>query len=127
MTASSPLRALVVDDNFAFRSLAVALLQKRGFLVAQAVDAGEALEFLEREHFDLVLLDLNMPGMQGAELCGIIRNQLGLRHLPIIAYTADGLGTTLEVAQEAGFDDLLLKPVNHAKLEQILAERFLKE
>lgn len=117
--------ALVVDDNFAFRSLAVALLEKRGFDVREAVDANEALVRLQNESFDLVLLDIHMPGMKGDELCRFIRRYLGLKHLPVIAYTADGLGTCLEIAQEAGFDDVLLKPVNRAKLEQILADRFV--
>lgn len=116
--------ALVVDDNFAFRTLASAYLQRSGFAVREAVDAEQALEWLRGATFDLMLLDIHMPGMQGDELCRHIRSELGLRELPIIAYTADGLGTSIEIVREAGFDDLLMKPVNRARLEQILAERF---
>lgn len=116
--------ALVVDDNFAFRTLASAYLQRSGFAVREAVDAEQALEWLRSASFDLMLLDIHMPGMQGDELCRHIRSELGLRDLPIIAYTADGQGTSIEIVREAGFDDLLMKPVNRARLEQILAERF---
>lgn len=117
-------RALVVDDNFAFRTLASALLQRSGFTVFEAVDAAQALSCLRGADFDLVLLDIHLPGMQGDELCRMIRSELDLHELPVIAYTADGLGTSLEIVREAGFDDLLMKPVNRAKLEQILEERF---
>lgn len=116
--------ALVVDDNFAYRTLASAYLQRSGFAVREAVDAEQALKWLRSATFDLMLLDINMPGMPGDELCRHIRSELGLRDLPIIAYTADGLRASIEVVREAGFDDLLMKPVNRARLEQILAERF---
>lgn len=116
--------ALVVDDNFAFRTLAAAYLQRSGFSVREAFDSVQALDWLREEHFDLVLLDIHMPGMPGDELCRAIRDELGLRDLPVIAYTADGLGTSLEIVREAGFDDLLMKPVSRARLERILAERF---
>lgn len=117
-------RALVVDDNFAFRTLASALLQRSGFTVYEAADAGQALSWLRGADFDLVLLDIHLPDMQGDELCRVIRSELDLHELPVIAYTADGLGASLEIVREAGFDDLLMKPVNRARLEQILAERF---
>lgn len=116
--------ALVVDDNFAYRTLARAYLERRGFGVREAVDAAQALQWLRCESFDMVLLDIHLPGMQGDELCGLIRSELGLHNLPVIAYTADGLGTSLEIVREAGFDDLLMKPVKPARLEQILLERF---
>lgn len=116
--------ALVVDDNFAFRTLASAYLQRSGFAVREAVDAEQALQWLRSATFDLMLLDIHMPGMQGDELCRHIRSELGLRDLPIIAYTADGLGTSIEIVREAGFDDLLMKPVSRSRLDQILAERF---
>lgn len=116
--------ALVVDDNFAFRTLASAYLQRSGFTVREAVDAEQALNWLRSATFDLMLLDIHMPGMQGDELCRHIRSELKLRDLPIIAYTADGLGTSIEIVREAGFDDLLMKPVNRSRLDQILAERF---
>lgn len=116
--------ALVVDDNFAFRTLAAAYLQRSGFAVREAIDGEQALKWLRSASFDLVLLDIHMPGMQGDDLCRHIRSELGLRDLPIIAYTADGLGTSIEIVREAGFDDLLMKPVNRSRLDQILAERF---
>lgn len=115
---------LVVDDNFAYRTLARAYLERRGFGVRDAVDAAQALQCLRCESFDLVLLDIHLPGMQGDELCRLIRSELALHNLPIIAYTADGLGTSLEIVREAGFDDLLMKPVKPARLERILLERF---
>lgn len=116
--------ALVVDDNFAYRTLARAYLERRGFGVREAVDAAQALQWLRSASFDLVLLDIHLPGMQGDELCRLIRSELALHNLPIIAYTADGLGTSLEIVREAGFDDLLMKPVKPERLERILFERF---
>lgn len=116
--------ALVVDDNFAYRTLALAYLRGGGFSVREAVDAAQALQWLRSTAFDLVLLDVHLPGMQGHELCRLIRSELGLRDLPIIAYTADGLGTSIEIVRESGFDDLLMKPVKRGLLDRMLLERF---
>lgn len=114
-------RALVVDDNFPFRSLVVAVLRTRGFTVDGVEDAKEALGCLQEKCYDLILLDIKMPGLSGFDLCRMIRRQLGLVRVPIVAYTADGLGTTPEAARAAGFDDVLIKPLVAARLDQILA------
>lgn len=112
---------LVVDDNFPYRSLAMAMLQARGIPVDGAEDADEALIRLQARPYALVLLDINMPGMSGNDLCRMMRRQLGMTTVPIIAYTADGLGTTPEAALAAGFDGVLLKPLAAARLDQLLA------
>ena len=112
---------LVVDDNFPYRSLAIAMLQARGISAEGAEDADQALKRLQEQPYALVLLDINMPGMSGNDLCRMMRRQLGMTTVPIIAYTADGLGTTPEAALAAGFDGVLLKPLVAARLDQLLA------
>ena len=109
---------LVVDDNFPYRSLAIAMLQAWGISAEGAEDADQALKRLQEQPYALVLLDINMPGMSGNDLCRMMRRQLGMTTVPIIAYTADGLGTTPEAALAAGFDGVLLKPLAAARLDQ---------
>lgn len=117
-------RALVVDDHFAYRALAAALLEKRGFAVEGAEDASNALVCLEQGSFDLLLVDLHMPGMAGNDLCRMIRRDIGLCRIPIIAYTADGLAGAQLAKERGGFDGVLVKPLSALSLDSILSRCF---
>ena len=120
-------RALVVDDNLIYRTLVVSLLERRGFAVDSAEDARAALGCLQHDSFDLLLIDLHMPGMPGNELCRVIRRDLGLRDVPIVAYTADGLAASQLAEAGSGFDDVLLKPLDASNLDRLLARHFRDE
>ncbi|MBS1190971.1 MAG: Response regulator receiver [Rhodocyclaceae bacterium] len=117
-------RALVVDDSVIARTLAAAMLAKRDFDVTQAEDAQNALRRLQDHCFDLVLLDIGLPGMSGTALCQVLRHELGMVDLPIIAYTAHGELTSLARMRLAGFDDFLIKPVSMGALDLALDHAF---
>lgn len=105
-------KALLVDDNALNSRLAATLLGRLGWLPTVTDDGLHALSLLARERFDLVLLDLRMPLLGGEEVCRRIRQDLGLRDLPVIAYTAHGVPEEKARIVAAGFNGLLLKPTS---------------
>lgn len=106
---------LVVDDDPEVARLLVALLAFHGF-EAQSTDSGErALELLSQQTFQVVLLDVRLPGMNGFETCGRIR-QIHGPSLPVMILTAFGDSTAVRQALQAGADDFLHKPVDTAAL-----------
>jgi signal transduction histidine kinase/CheY-like chemotaxis protein len=112
------LRILVAEDNAINQRLATRLLEKRGHKVSVTATGREALEMLAQGNFDLVLMDVQMPDMDGLQATGLIRereNRLGL-HTPIIALTAHTMKGDRERCLDAGMDDFITKPVNAAEL-----------
>ena len=109
-----PTRVLLVEDNPVNQMLAVRMLEKRAFHVSCAGNGLEALEALKKDSFDLVLMDIQMPGMDGFEATAAIRRaeqQTG-QHLPIIAMTALAMKGDKERCLAAGMDGYVSKPVS---------------
>lgn len=117
----APLRLLLVEDQEVNRAFVQRLLERQGHRVDPAADGLMALDLLERERYDLMLLDIQMPGMGGEEVIGRVRDrerQSG-DHLPTIALTAHALAGDREKLISAGFDGYVAKPV---QMDQLLAE-----
>jgi len=122
-----PLKILLAEDSLVNQKLAVAVLSKHGHDVVVTNNGREALAALESQHFDLVLMDVQMPEMDGFEATAEIRaagRRTG-RHVPIIAMTAHALKGDRERCLEAGMDEYVAKPI-HAKqlfetIEAVLA------
>ncbi|HVQ74672.1 MAG TPA: response regulator, partial [Candidatus Binatia bacterium] len=114
------LRVLVAEDNAVNQLLAVRLLEKRGHEVVVAATGTAALEALETQSFDLVLMDVQMPEMDGLEATIAIRarERASARdtHIPIIAMTANAMVGDKEQGLEAGMDAYLSKPLQVAAL-----------
>ena len=110
---------LIVDDNAVNTWLAVRLCEKIGWVADSAVSGKSALAALRERKFDLVLLDLRMPGMQGTEVCGRIRRELGLTDLFVVAYTAHCTEQDNLELQNQGFDALLIKPATLAAFQRL--------
>jgi PAS domain S-box-containing protein len=113
---------LVVEDNEINQIVAVDLLQNLGIQVAVASNGRQALKLVKQEDYDAVLMDIQMPGMDGYETTRKIRSRSGCsaEELPIIAVTAHALAYDREKALLAGFNDYVSKPVNHAQLTTAL-------
>lgn len=105
-------RMLVVDDDSETASAFAALLELEGALVATAHDGEDALALLERNHVDLLVCDIGMPGMDGYELMGRVRANPRLAQLPAIALTGYAVGADDQRARASGFDLTLTKPVS---------------
>ncbi len=114
------LRILLAEDNRVNQMLAVALLQKEGHSVEVAIDGREALAKLDTHEFDLVLMDVQMPEMDGIEATAIIRQKerTSGKHIPIIALTAHAMKGDREHCLHAGMDGYVAKPIK----PQILME-----
>jgi len=120
---SRELRVLVVEDNLVNQQVAVGLLQRQGIDPVLASHGLEGLDRLLNGTFDLVLMDVQMPGMDGlATTRAIRRGEGGDRHrsVPIVAMTAHAMQQDREAALAAGMDDYLTKPVSALKIASLL-------
>jgi CheY-like chemotaxis protein len=117
-TSNRPLNILLVEDNVINYTLATRVLEKRGHTVTVAMSGTEALAAMETRSFDLVLMDVQMPGMDGFQATGIIRTrELALgRHTPIMAMTAHAMKGDRQRCLQAGMDGYVSKPINIAEL-----------
>ncbi|HPM81481.1 MAG TPA: response regulator [Candidatus Anammoximicrobium sp.] len=122
--ALPPLRILLAEDSLVNQRLAVAMLEKQGHTVTVASDGQAALEALQDGALDLVLMDVEMPKMDGLEAAAAIRRREGDSggHVPIIAMTAHAMKGDRERCLEAGMDDYVSKPIRAADLFQKIAE-----
>ena len=111
------MRALVIEDSRAMRSILAEILGDLGFEVAPAVDAEEALEILENDQdFKLALVDWNLPGMSGLDLVIAIRERSGLGDIKLMMVTTETqLGRVVE-ALDAGADEYIMKPFDREML-----------
>ncbi|MBL3601821.1 MAG: PAS domain S-box protein [gamma proteobacterium endosymbiont of Lamellibrachia anaximandri] len=115
-------RVLLVEDNEINQELTKELLSDRGFIITSVWNGKEAVEILQKEHFDGVLMDLQMPVMDGYTATRIIRNQVKFKELPIIAMTANIMENDRAEAKAAGMDDHIGKPLDVNKLFTVLAK-----
>jgi CheY-like chemotaxis protein len=112
------LRVLLAEDNVVNQRLAASLLGRRGHKVTIAANGREALDALERNAFDVVLMDVQMPEMGGFEATAAIRERERTTggHLPVIAMTAHAMKGDRERCLAAGMDEYLTKPLDSRKL-----------
>src|ERR1019366_6483899 len=103
---------LLVEDNAVNREISLAVLRRAGVSVSVACDGQEALDMLDRQQFDGVLMDCQMPVMDGYAATRALRRQSRWRELPVIAMTADALVGDRDKALAAGMNDHVAKPIN---------------
>jgi CheY-like chemotaxis protein len=122
-------RVLFAEDNIVNQTLAVRLLEKRGYSVIVVGDGRAAVEAFEKDQFDVVLMDIQMPGMDGFEPTAAIRAKEKLTggHIPIVAMTAHALKGDQERCLSAGMDGYVSKPIRTSELfstiERVLANK----
>jgi adenylate cyclase len=113
---NDPQRILIVDDNEANRDILEARLKVHGYELLQAADGEEALAAVQRDHPDLILLDVMMPKLDGVEVCRRIKGDATLPFTPIILVTSKSDTRDIIAGLDAGADEYLTKPVDQAAL-----------
>lgn len=113
---------LLVEDNEVNQQVAVELLELAQCEVTVASDGQQAVSLVSKHQYDAVLMDIQMPVMDGFEATQLIRHQLGFTELPIIAMTANALASDKEACIEAGMNDHVAKPIDPERLFKVLNE-----
>lgn len=114
-------KVLCVEDNPTNMLLVARIVEAEGHELWQATTGHEALEILEqKENPDIILLDINIPGMDGLEVARRIKGDERLKHVPLIATTANVLVGDRERCLEAGCDEYMPKPLDIRKLRQLI-------
>ncbi len=119
-TGKQRLTILVVDDDETNLTLARALLEADGFAVVTAMDAMSTFDVLKDVDPALILMDIQLPGMDGWELTRRLKKNIVTSHIPVIAVTAYGQQGDAERARQAGFVEFVAKPVSTRDLPSII-------
>ncbi len=122
-----PLRILLAEDNAVNQKLAVLTLKKMGYNADIAANGLEVLEALERQDYDLIFMDIQMPEMDGIQATKELILKYGKDRPTIIAMTANAMEGDREKFMEAGMDDYVTKPINLRIIQNMLKKVFLKE
>lgn len=113
---------LIAEDDPASRELLVEVLRKAGYSVVEASDGAEAVALLDQQRPDLVLLDIQMPKLDGFQVLQHLRQHLAAPQPRVVAMTAHALVGNREHALELGFDEYLTKPIEIAMLRRRIEE-----
>jgi CheY-like chemotaxis protein len=113
---------LVIEDNPSNLKLVRICLEKRGYTISAASDAEEGLEFLKSNQPDLILMDLQLPGMDGWQLASLLKKNPQTQNIPIIALTAYAMKGDELKAASAGCDGYITKPFDTRTLGQTISD-----
>ena len=114
-------KILIVEDNPRNMRLLEMTLRAKGYTLLTATDGGEALDMAVRERPDLIIMDIQLPKVNGLAVTRKLRETPEFRHTPIIAITAYAMKGDREKAIEAGCDAYLPKPINTRELPEVIA------
>jgi len=120
MAGSSPRKILVVDDLSDMRNILRITLERDGWTVIEAATGTQAVGLIEGEKPDVILMDYNMPEMNGIDACHTIKHSSQSSHIPVLIYTGAGSESARDAAMQAGAVDFLLKPLMPADLRAIV-------
>lgn len=118
---AEPRRVLIADDSASSRDLLRSILEASGYIVADARDGEQVLKIIESFRPHLVILDLQMPRVDGYATATVLKHNPGLQRTPMIALTAALTQTAPERIAEAGFSAYLVKPIRPTSLRQSVA------
>lgn len=120
-------RILIVEDNPINMRLLKMTLRAKGYILLEATDGAEALDTAIKERPDLIIMDIQLPKVNGLDVTKKLRRIPEFRHTPIIAITAYAMKGDREKAIEAGCDAYLPKPINTRELPGMIAEMLLHQ
>jgi CheY-like chemotaxis protein len=117
----TPKSVLIAEDSSVIQNLAKKILEFQNFEITAVKNGEQVLQLLLKENFDIILLDINMPVMDGMECVKAIRNMnVDKSAIPVVAITGNARNYTEAEFKEAGFNDVLMKPLNFDKLVMVV-------
>ena len=117
----TPKSVLIAEDSSVIQNLAKKILEFQNFEITAVKNGEQVIQLLQKESFDVILLDINMPVMDGMECVRSIRKMKGEKsEIPVVAITGNARNYTEEEFKEAGFNDVLMKPLNFDKLVMVV-------
>lgn len=119
-----PTKILVVDDNPTNLKLACDVLDLAGYKVERAINVEAALEIINHEQLDLILMDIELPGTDGLTFTKMLKNNAPTKHIPVVALTAFAMKGDDQKAIRAGCDGYIAKPINTRTFPDQVAEFF---
>jgi two-component system cell cycle response regulator DivK len=117
---------LIVEDNAANMKLASFLVEKAGHTVLTAVDAEAGLLLARERHPDLILMDIQLPGMDGMEAIRVLKADDATRSIPVVALTALAMKGDEERIRAAGCDGYIAKPIRYQEFLTAIGERLVR-
>ncbi|WP_367914554.1 response regulator [Leadbetterella sp. DM7] len=120
----TPNRVLIAEDSSVIQNLVKKILEFQNFEITAVKNGEQVLQMLQKEHFDIILLDINMPVMDGMESVKAIRAlaDKDKARVPVVAITGNARNYSEEEFKEAGFNEVLMKPLNFDKLVMVVKE-----
>jgi len=117
-------KVLIAEDSSVIQNLAKKILEFQNFDITSVKNGEQVVQILEKEDFDVVLLDINMPIMDGIECVKSIRANSDSKKskVPVVAITGNARNMTEEEYKEVGFDQVLMKPLNFDKLVMVVKD-----
>lgn len=115
-------KVLIVDDNEMNRLVAATILKSYNVAVAEADSGPNAIELMRNQTFDMVLMDIQMPGMNGYEAASIIRKEIS-KEIPLVALTANAISGEQQKCLDAGMDDYISKPFDEGDFISLICKR----
>jgi len=113
-------KVLLIDDSDFNRKIVEVILSSRGYELLQAKDAKQGLEMAKKHKPDLILMDIQLPGMDGYQATRILKSDETTRDIPVIALTANAMPQHTEKAREAGCDGYITKPFDTRSLPGLI-------
>ncbi len=120
----TPNRVLIAEDSSVIQNLVKKILEFQNFEITAVKNGEQVLQMLQKDHFDIILLDINMPVMDGMESVKAIRALADKEKaaVPVVAITGNARNYSEEEFKEAGFNEVLMKPLNFDKLVMVVKE-----
>lgn len=118
---------LIADDSSTMRAMLVAIVEALGdYRVVEASSGFDALRLLPRDHFDLIMTDINMPDINGLELISYLRNNPNYKNIPVFIISTEGSAKDIEKGKQLGADEYVVKPFSPVILQQMI-NRYLNK
>ncbi len=117
-------KVLIAEDSSVIQNLSRKILEQQNFIISTAKNGKQVLEKLEQEEYDLILMDINMPVMDGMECTRQIRsnNDPSISKIPVIAITGNAMNYSISEFEAAGINSVLQKPLNFDSMVELVIE-----